>query len=101
VLTAPLGTGTEAIVQPPPVVVSINWASVPVALVELPTAVQWPGDAHDTLLSPLLVTPVGTGAVCADHPPPPPRSTNAPWLFLSLIQWPTATQLPALGHDTP
>jgi len=63
---------------------------------EPPTATQTVTELHDTWLNPLDVTPVGLGVDWTDQLEPSQDSASG-----ALLEFPTATQVVAVGQDTP
>ena len=94
----------------PSVDVMVNASLLSSMFLNLPTAVQFPGDEHDTSLKavPALISsptstlmPFSNCAGCASsHSPSVDVMVNASWLSSLFLNLPTAVQFPGDGHDT-
>jgi hypothetical protein len=95
-----LGTGVVSVV-----IVAVN-ADIPGnELINSPTAVQLPGDAHDTELKyadgEAFWIPLANAAGCASSQTPfVDVMVNASFSSEEFLKYPTAVQLPGVAHDT-
>ena len=94
----------------PSIDVMVNASLLSSMFLNLPTAVQFPGDEHDTSLKavPALISsptstlmPSSNCAGCASsHSPSVDVMVNASMLSSMFLNLPTAVQFPSVGHDT-
>jgi nitrate/TMAO reductase-like tetraheme cytochrome c subunit len=94
-----------AVSHSPSVMVMVNASWSPELFLKYPTAVQFPGVAHDTDSKPALgvssCMSASNSAGCAVcHSPSVMVMVNASWSPALFSKYPTAVQLPGAAHDT-
>ena len=103
-LWAPVGLGPVWILQVVPFQRSASAAVEPVLKSEVPTAVQFVADVHETASNELSAPPLGLGVDCIAQLVPFQRSArvdSVALIPLPLAKAPTAMQAAADVHDTP
>jgi hypothetical protein len=94
-----------AVSHTPSINVMVNALYQLLILLNLPTAVQFPGDAHDTDSKPALgasncVSTANSAGRAVSHSPSVMVMVNASWSPELFLKYPTAVQFPGDAHDT-
>ena len=89
----------------PSVMVMVNASLSPELFLKYPTAVQFPGVAHDTDSKPALgvsscMSSSNTTGCAVSHSPSVDVMVNASWSPELFLKYPTAVQFPGDAHDT-